>query len=544
MASENFNFILSYLKSENINIDTDEFLFQLETHPDYPSLYSVSDTLRFFKVNNIAAKLPKEDVDQLPEHFVALVRPEKTSAYLTFVSKNESEYTYSEGEQKITISKEDFLNIWQEVVLIVEKTDDVLSTKTNRKNLTWPLFTVLAAMLMFTILTFTGFSWGMVLITILGFAGIFLSIEALKQAYGVHSSFSNAVCFSSEAQASDCKSVIVSDKAMTIWGLGLSDFSIIFFVGHLLSLFFMSIAGFSQLFLNYSTLLLSLGVPICLYSIYYQKFIEKKWCPICLMIIGVFALELTSLFVFTDLILESINFNAAVLLILGFASALISWVFVKPYIKELSELQESEKKHLRFKRNYPLFKLAILDSDKYDNQVLRSDITIGNPNAHFRITIITNLFCGHCAKAHKIIEELYSLYTDELLINIRFNYIDKQMSFSKDIHVRLLDIYYRDGQQAFLNALGHWFTHKNFEMWSKSFGGIVNKSNKYENLLKAQFDLNVANKLQFTPAILLGQYLYPSMYEREDLVYYINELIDEGHLYHLIEKKELTDSIS
>jgi hypothetical protein len=38
------------------------------------------------------------------------------------------------------------------------------------------------------------------------------------------------------------------------------------------------------------------SIPVLLLSLYYQKFIEKKWCPICLVIASIVLLEIGYLF--------------------------------------------------------------------------------------------------------------------------------------------------------------------------------------------------------------------------------------------------------
>ncbi|PIF30110.1 hypothetical protein CLU81_0512 [Flavobacterium sp. 9] len=39
-----FSFLCQYLKKESVNIDQDEFVFQTQSHPDYPLLLAISDT--------------------------------------------------------------------------------------------------------------------------------------------------------------------------------------------------------------------------------------------------------------------------------------------------------------------------------------------------------------------------------------------------------------------------------------------------------------------------------------------------------------------
>jgi hypothetical protein len=51
--TENFLFLFHYLKKENIAVDQNEFVFQVQSHSDYPSLLAISDTLSFFNTNYV-----------------------------------------------------------------------------------------------------------------------------------------------------------------------------------------------------------------------------------------------------------------------------------------------------------------------------------------------------------------------------------------------------------------------------------------------------------------------------------------------------------
>ena len=48
----NFKMLFLYLKKQNVFINEKEFAIQYESHPAYPSLLAVSDTLSFFNVSN------------------------------------------------------------------------------------------------------------------------------------------------------------------------------------------------------------------------------------------------------------------------------------------------------------------------------------------------------------------------------------------------------------------------------------------------------------------------------------------------------------
>ena len=49
-----------------LNLDIDEFLFQFQSHPNYPSALAISDTLNFLGIENSAYELDKEYWSEIP----------------------------------------------------------------------------------------------------------------------------------------------------------------------------------------------------------------------------------------------------------------------------------------------------------------------------------------------------------------------------------------------------------------------------------------------------------------------------------------------
>lgn len=55
-----------------LRIDSNEFFFQFQSHPAYPSALAFSDTLNFLGVKNDAYELEKEFWEELPSEFITL----------------------------------------------------------------------------------------------------------------------------------------------------------------------------------------------------------------------------------------------------------------------------------------------------------------------------------------------------------------------------------------------------------------------------------------------------------------------------------------
>lgn len=56
-TTQNYNYLFQYLQAEGISIDQNEFVFQLESHPDWGTILAVNDTLDFFNVNTAVFKV-------------------------------------------------------------------------------------------------------------------------------------------------------------------------------------------------------------------------------------------------------------------------------------------------------------------------------------------------------------------------------------------------------------------------------------------------------------------------------------------------------
>lgn len=76
----------NYLKKENYNIDRNDFKLQLLSNQSYPSVKSITDTLDYFNIENIAINVPKDALDQLPDFFLAILN-NNLSTTITQVEK-------------------------------------------------------------------------------------------------------------------------------------------------------------------------------------------------------------------------------------------------------------------------------------------------------------------------------------------------------------------------------------------------------------------------------------------------------------------------
>lgn len=497
------NKLINYLK-----LDKQEFMFQFNSHPNYPSALAFSDTLNFMGVRNDAYELDKEYWDELPEEFIAIV-----DNNFSLVKKSGNQYSiYS--DKTITLSKDELYRKSTDFVLLFEKDPLV-----NKSAITYKpfLYVIFAIIVLYSVLTFT---WYGALFNILSLAGVYISLEIFNQKFGTTSAVIGSICGDTAGNqtVNACNKIINQDKT-SILGLKFSDFSLIYFIGiAVLGLFLpvtsLVLKGFAV------ASLLAIG-----YSLYIQGFVEKTFCRVCLLIISVLVAQLIiSIFLF-----ENIYFDVktVILSIILWAVLIFSVVYLNTILGEKENLQKSNAKNLRFKRNYDLFKRELLENQKViftDNETF----LLGNKDAKIHLSVISNPYCGFCKDAHKIMGNLLQKYPD-ISVQMRFNYSpDKQNEKFTNLISDFMYTYKNKTSEDFLNLVEYWFETKD-ENKTRLKAGITSGNEDLSPLISMSAE-NRNSGLNFTPIILINGYQFPDKYDREDIYYFMDELMEDDDI--------------
>jgi len=95
----------------------------LQNHPYYPSLLSISDSLRNWHVDNYAFHLPKEKLDELTLPFVAHCYTKQGEAFLLVKKITDTHVGYLSGSENVSASKDAFVDMWSGIALFAERTE-------------------------------------------------------------------------------------------------------------------------------------------------------------------------------------------------------------------------------------------------------------------------------------------------------------------------------------------------------------------------------------------------------------------------------------
>lgn len=489
------------------NIDSKEFTFQFQSHPNYPSALAFSDTLNFMGIKNDAYNLEKEYWNELPAEFITIYKDQ-----FSLVKKENSNYRiYSEVEQ--SVSEEELFKHSQNLVMLFEKSENKQPSKTNAINYGIFILVLLGIYVVFNFFLngWVGFAFNMV-----SLIGIYISYEIFSEKFGKTSVALNTICGNTaKSSESNCTKIINSDL-INIFGLKLSDFSLIYFVG-------IAIVG---LLLPTTSLLLQitsvLSIAVIFYSFYIQIFVEKTTCKICLIIITILIIQIILSRFF---IVASISFLPILASVLIFSTILFTTIYLNDLLKKNEDLEKSNLKNLKFKRNYEIFKRELISKDKIQFKNNSDGFFFGNPNANLHISMVSNPYCGFCKDAHVILQKLLANYPEDISAQIRFNYFpEKETGIAQKLMQTLYSICINKGTKEFLNALHFWFENRNEDLFFKNYKNseiINNKEIEISALENKEYNLN------FTPNIILNGFQFPDKYDREDIFYFIDELLDD-----------------
>ncbi|WP_340077567.1 thioredoxin domain-containing protein [Leptobacterium sp. I13] len=518
-----FNFVFKYMEHEVIPYDASEFLFQIKSHPDYPTLLSISDTLTFFNINNGAIRLDVSKLDLLPDHFIGLLKEANDESQLYFINRKEDKFVIMKEKTLYEIDRTTLEERWLDLVLLIEAPKEEKKTSKKRSNYFWFLPSLFFGILLATLFQSTN-DFFILLFFILPITGIMLSIAALRELFGAKNNFITAFC--NVTSYNSCFSVVSSQKWSILKHINFSDLSIVFFASQLFGLLLFLLADNIDRFFDIQKIIVLGAVPIILLSIYYQKFVEKKWCPICLMIGSIIIIEAVYLLLFFENQFI-ISYNATILFSFVFTGVILVWILMKKSLLEQKELKEFQLKANRFLRNYEVFRNSLRSGDKKETPT-KNVIFMGNPDSETQITVITNPFCGHCKEVHEILDTVLAKYRDRIAIKviIKTNFeLDNEET--KDFFRTLMTNYLEKGEKEFNKLLRQFFISGNIKEWLNKHKYAITERNEVDNIYKAMNQWCINNNINYTPAIFINGYEYPKAYERKDIVFFIEDLIED-----------------
>ncbi len=493
---------------------------RLLSHPDYPSLLSITDTLDELNIENGAFVVEKEKTKEIPVPFLA------------HTGKREGEFELITDCTKYIDKNPDFEKQWDGISVIAEKPEQInnaenellLQQEKRSQRVLWFFLFVISALSIYSAVINFSWQYGGLLLTAI--AGLLVAVLIVQHELGISNEFTEQLC--AAGKHTDCDAVMASKGSkLPQWlnpvAVGWADAGIIYFSSVFLLLI---ISGFTGIFESEAIILSLLAagsLPFTVFSVYYQWRVVKKWCPLCLATVTVlwiqFGLSLSEPDTFS---LNAISLNETLFTIFTLCSITAVWLLlIKPSLEKNKELTDKNFSLLRFKNNPEVFNALLLQQRKVDTTPFegaclpeRQDLQLGNPEADMQITVACNPYCGPCARTHELLHEIAE--TGDIGLTVRFSIKTENKEDKRLAAVKYILQSAKDKPIDYKRKLLHdWYADMDFEKFIRKYP-LYNDTD-VEPLLKQHEHWAKLSKITFTPTIFINGYELPKQYRVDDL---------------------------
>lgn len=520
----------------NIKISRSSLKQEIEEHPDYPSLLSISDTLQFYGIENITAAFDHDRLTHIPTPFITQVKNKKNGTQLFTVVKEASDetVTYFDADKQAwrNVTTTQFLASYSGIALMadlnamVEEKDYHQKIRAERNN---RFITYIAASLLpFIVLTagiFSSMQAGKVsllpfIFCLLTLSGGLFSILLVWYEIDQHNPALQKVC--SFSKKASCGAVLKSNGAQ-VAGISWSIIGFAYFAGSLIALLSTG--------MHYPPMLGALSwisiatVPYIGYSLYYQWQIVKRWCMLCLSVQAVLALQFLVAVTagwYNHLSIPDINTTLLMQISIAFSIPVLLSVSMLPLIRKAKDSQNNKAALQRLKRHPAVFESLLQRQKKIVRSTENLGITIGNPNPKYKIIKVCNLYCRPCAMAHPVIEELLEKNPD-IQLQIIFTATNREGNIATAPAKHLLAISEKKNEVNIRQALNDWYLpgKKDYKVFAEKYpmnGELQKQAEKINGMSHWCQEMEIDS----TPCFFINGYQLPSTYDITDLKYFLS----------------------
>lgn len=507
---------------------TDTSIQKTQYHKDYPSLLSISDALHEWNIENLTAKLTVSQLREIP--YPAITHLYKHQGHFVVLQKLEDEtLTYIDAEVGfVRESLSEFEKKWSGVVLLTETTEksgeEGYAEKRKAEQLqNLGVYLSLALTFAILLLPVATLAWPQLIIYIANVVGGLFAFVLLQKQVGLSSKKLDVFC--RMGNAIDCDAVINS-LGSKVAGFHLSEIGVLYFSGNILTII---IGAFSSVSVfNVLLIASAFALPISISAIYYQGWVLKKWCPLCLSVMVMVWLA----FAFNVIFVNHAPVNTLKLAIafIAFSIPLIFWLPVRHHFFEFLRIDDLEKKVFRLLKSERIFQKLMDDQPSILVNSSGKDIQSGGSNVPIQIILVTNPTGNPCAFAYSQLERISDQLQNKFNITYKFLITDKsENSSAYKVASTLFYLKLRKSNTEALNALSSWFEDlpkSNTEAWFQKYAAVPGEAcTEVNQIIDEHVAWCTSAGIKKTPTLIINGKEVPDEYSISDLKYHLRTLM-------------------
>lgn len=492
-------------------------------HPYRNSLFGLSEMLSNYNIENEGLKIKnKDELSLLQTPFITKI--EKELVIILKLTDNEVFLIWKERE--ISIPTDEFIRIWDGNILWVKSTENSIEPQYKEHRMIaflsiaqkWILTTAIGIIFLIGFITNNIYThWGRSLLLIINLIGMYIGYLLIQKQSNIQNKLTKKIC--SLSKKSNCDNVLNSNAAKLFGIIGWSEIGFGYFISNII------ILALCPQLINYLALINICALPYTIWSIWYQKFKVKQWCPLCLIV------QLLLWFVFiVDILFSQISipqFSIITILLIGciYAVPIFTVNVLLQGLKDDENIQKLNGEINALKMKDGVFVALLKEETYYKADYSTSQILWGNKDAKTLVTIVTNPHCAPCAQMHKRIEKLLDKHNNELCIQYIFSSFSENLDKSS---IFLISIYLyselsMEKKKVIYNEWFEWGRNSPEEFFKKYTLSAEDIKVKKEHNKHKEFMKNA--EINGTPTILINGYELPEEYEIEDIEYFIDSKI-------------------
>jgi uncharacterized membrane protein len=493
------------------------------SHPEYPSLLAISDTMSKYRIENLPVKVDGQKLKELPLPCIVQLSDKGGMFHvLVHYSEEWSVYLNDRGKQ-VKIPTKDFLKKWTGICLLVETTPhsgevDIEKKLAERKTMAVFKWGAGLSLLIWAVWSFLNSPFmqesGSLFLagyTLLKLIGLTMGVMLLWYEVDKYNPTLQSFCLGSKKV--NCDSVLSSKYAKVLNGklsLGLLGFTYFF-----ATLVFLLINGFSSATLMPLAYLSFAGLPMVVISAYYQGLVIKQWCKFCVVVQVVLLMEAAAVFLGGSHLFRT-EINSLPLLMALILMPIPIWKWLKSLLENKKEVNLHKRNLKKIKNNQNVLEGLLTRTRKIENSTEGLGISLHAENVKYNIIEVCNPYCVPCARAHPVLEELTR--AKKINLQIMFTASMEKDDFTTKPVKHFLAIASKGDKKVIQKALDDWYLseNKNYDAFTNKYpmNGELERQNGKIEAMRHWCDVE---KITKTPTIFINGHELPKEYNIEDL---------------------------
>ena len=510
--------LVLWLTKANYIFDERYFRQQFLSHPDAPGVSAITDSLNDISIANLAVEIPLSELHKLDHAFMAYIKQDREEQFALVQKKSSNTWELRlQADQQITISTQKFKQLFTGLVVLI---DPAPATRSRvARKLLQKQYVIPAAIVLVFVITFFN---APIPVThfLFGVAGILASMLIVAKELGFNTRAFEKFC--NLTAITNCDVVLKSRYSTFFGNTKAYDVSLVFF--GLQTLTWLLCYPLEPIIATYQYMGSIVVVPVTIVSLFLQRFVLKKWCPLCLFICGVlWAQAAIAAFVFFNGANVEFSFYLIFTFVMSAVVLWVAWQLIKNLLYKAIKNEELGVMLLSFRRNYHLFMPLYKQLPELETSITGiRDIVMGAPNAPLKMIIVSNPLCATCIALHNQTHQWVKQYPD-LSITIRF-YVPVENTNDKRtlVAAKLVELYMQD-PGAGIAEMNAWYDNTNFEVFYQR-NSRMHSTDALE-VLKLHRKWCLENNIFITPSIIVNGKRFPMFYEPGDVGFYLDDLI-------------------